>query len=165
MDNKPLMVFTSIFLFSILLTSPMAIAEPKTPDFVPLYQNLPEKTTFSNKVNTHPGPPEFVTDRYIVVFEDGVSPQKVTKAKGLVPDFVYERALNGFAGFLTPAELKDLKNDPRVLHIEQDKIAHITDQTLPTGIDRIDAEPVSSPSSYAGDVTIAILDTGLIIFI
>ena len=156
------MVFSTVFLFSILLTSPLAIAEPKVPDFATFDKKLPEKTTFSNKVNTQPGPPEFIPDRYIVVFEDGVSPQKVSKAKGLVPDFVYDHALNGFAGFLSPAELKDLQNDPRVLHIEQDKIAHISTQTLPTGINRIDAEPVSSPSSYADDdITIAILDTGI----
>jgi hypothetical protein len=166
LHNKQLVALTSVFLFSILLTSPLAIAEPKTPDFGTIHQNLPAKTTFSNVVNTHQGPHELVPNRYIVVFEDGVSPQKVTKAKGLVPDFVYDKALNGFAGNLSPAQLEDLKEDPRVKYIEQDKIAHITEQTIPTGIKRIVAEPESSFSesftSYADeDIEIAILDTGI----
>ena len=112
-------------------------------------------------VFAEPELPEVVPDRYIVVLEDGFSPQNFTKSKGLNPDFVYKHALNGFAINLSPAAIEGLKKDPRISHISQDKIAHITEQTLPTGIDWIDAEPVSSPSSYEGIVTVAVLDTGI----
>ena len=157
LDNKPLMAITTLFLFTILLTSPLAAADPAPPG----PKNLPEKTTFSNEINQNRGPPEFIPNRYIVVLEDGVSPSDVIKARGLVPDFVYSKAVNGFAGVIPPPELEELRKDPRVSFIEQDKIAYVTAQTLPTGIDRIDAEPSSSPISYGGDVTVAILDTGI----
>ena len=109
------------------------------------------------------GGPDFIPGRYIVVLEDGVSPQDVFRGKGVVPEFVYSHALNGFAGPLSPVVIGELKQDPRVLYIEQDQMAYTSVQTLPTGIARIDAEPESSPptSPYAGLVTVAILDTGI----
>ena len=41
--------------------------------------------------------PEFIPGRYIVVLQDGVSPQDVIRGHGVVPDFVYSHALNGFS--------------------------------------------------------------------
>jgi len=107
------------------------------------------------------GGPDFIPGRYIVVLEDGVSPQDVTRGHGVVPDFVYSHALNGFSGQISPVALEELKQDPRVLLIEQDQKAYVSAQILPTGINRVDAEPVSSPSSFAGQVVVAILDTGV----
>jgi subtilisin family serine protease len=106
------------------------------------------------------GGPDFIPGRYIVVLDDGVSPQDVFRGKGIVPDFVYKHALNGFAGPLSPVVVNELKQDSRVLHIEQDQKAYTTAEITPTGIDRIDAEP-SSTTSYAGLVTVAIIDTGI----
>ncbi len=105
--------------------------------------------------------PEFIPGRYIVVLQDGVSPQDVIRGHGVVPDFVYSHALNGFSAPISPKLLDELKQDPRVVHIEQDQKVYAFYQPPPTGIDRIDAEPASSPSSFAGDVTVAIIDTGI----
>lgn len=107
------------------------------------------------------GGPDFIPGRYIVVLEDGVSPSEVARGHGFVPEFVYNHALNGFSGPLSHVALAELKQDSRVLHIEQDQKMYASAQTLPTGIDRIDAEPETSPSSYTGDVTVAIIDTGV----
>ena len=114
----------------------------------------------SSPVSAQMGP-EFIPGRYIVVLQDGVSPQDVIRGHGVVPDFVYSHALNGFSAPISPKLLDELKQDPRVVHIEQDQKVYAFSQTLPTGIDRIDAEPASSPSSFAGDVTVAIIDTGI----
>ena len=104
--------------------------------------------------------PEFIPGRYIVVLQDGVSPQDVTKGHGLVPNFVYDSAINGFAAPISPKILNDLKQDPRVKYIEQDQKVFAFAQTNPTGIERVDAEPVDS-SNLGLAVTIAILDTGI----
>ena len=118
-------------------------------------------TSLPYQVEAQKGGPDVIPGRYIVVLDDGVSPSDVTRGHGVVPDFVYNHALNGFSGPISPVALKELEQDPRVLHIEQDQKMYASVQTLPTGIDRIDAEPESSPSSYAGDVTVAIIDTGV----
>ena len=107
------------------------------------------------------GGPDFIPGRYIVVLEDGVSPSDVARGHGFVPEIVYNHALNGFSAPISPIALSELKQDPRVLHIEQDQKMYASVQTLPTGIDRIDAEPETSLSSYVGDVTVAIIDTGV----
>ncbi|MDH3385220.1 MAG: S8 family serine peptidase [Nitrosopumilus sp.] len=107
------------------------------------------------------GGPDVIPGRYIVILEDGVTPQDVTRGHGVVPDVVYSHALNGFSGPISPVALAKLQQDSRVLHIEQDQKMYVSAQTLPTGIDRIDAEPSSPGYSYAGLVTIAIIDTGI----
>ena len=106
------------------------------------------------------GGPDLIPGRYIVVLEDGVSPQDVTRGHGVVPEFVYSYAINGFAGPISPVALEELKQDPRVLHIEQDQKMYAFAQTPPTGIDRMDAEP-SDDSNLGNAVTIAIIDTGI----
>jgi len=129
---------------SVVLSSPASAQ--KGPEFIP--------------ASAQKGP-DFIPGRYIVVLQDGVSPQDVIRGHGVVPDFVYSHALNGFSAPISPKLLDELKQDPRVVHIEQDQKVYAFSQTLPTGIDRIDAEPASSPSSFAGDVTVAIIDTGI----
>ena len=105
--------------------------------------------------------PEFIPGRYIVVLQDGVSPQDVIRGHGMVPNFVYSHALNGFSAPLSPAALAELKQDSRVKYVEQVQKLSFAVQDIPTGIDRIDAEPGTSTSSYAGDVTVAIIDSGI----
>ena len=119
-------------------------------------------TSLPYQVEAQKGGPDVIPGRYIVVLEDGVSPQDVTRGHGVVPDFVYSHALNGFSGNISPVSLEELKQDPRVLYIEQDQkmYAFDHDQTLPTGINRIDAEP-SDSSNLGSAVTIAVIDTGI----
>ena len=103
--------------------------------------------------------PDSIPGRYIVVLEEGVSPQDVIKTHGAVPDFVYRHALNGFAGPISPVILENLNQDPRVKFVEKDQRVYAFAQTTPTGIDRIDAE--GQLSAGAADVIVAVLDTGI----
>jgi subtilisin family serine protease len=109
--------------------------------------------------------PEFIPGRYIVVLEEGISPEEVIRDKGIVPDHVYSHALNGFAGSFSPKSFEKLKNDPRVDFIQQDQILHMYAQDIPTGIDRIDVDSNSianiDNTDDRVDVDIAILDTGV----
>ena len=140
---KSITFFTLSFIMSILLLS----------------------STFLYEAMAQPGPPEFIPNRYIVVLEDGVSPQDVIRDKGVVPDFVYNHALNGFAGQFSPVSIEKLNQDPRVIFIQQDQKMHIFAHDIPTGIDRMDVETNSIANiDHIDDrvnVDIAILDTGV----
>lgn len=62
--------------------------------------------------------------------------------------------------------LAALDEDPNVLAIEPNRVVGISEQTIPTGVDRIDAEPNSTSSKVnqtggAANATIAIIDTGI----
>ncbi|MFB5614596.1 MAG: S8 family serine peptidase, partial [Candidatus Nitrosomaritimum yanchengensis] len=111
---------------------------------------------------------EKIPDRYIVVLDDGFTPQEVAKAHGLAPQFIFKKALNGFAGTISATAAEKLQDDPRVKYVEQDQIYHITGQQLPTGMDRINLENnplakvdgVDGPGERNGAV-IAVIDTGV----
>lgn len=113
-----------------------------------------------------------IPSRYIVVFFDYVDTDKAAnelKRRFNISDvFRYRHALRGMAVKM-PMQLVDwLAADPRVAYIEQDGVMRTAAQTLPTGINRIDAE--ENPAAHIDgkdvltdriDVDIAILDTGI----
>ena len=113
-----------------------------------------------------PGSPgEVIPGRYIVMVNKDVSPAKVFRSHGLAPSVVYSAAFNGFAGPISPGKLRGLADDPRVTLIEPDRVVRASDQTLPTGVDRVEAD-VREIASIDGideeiDVDIAVIDTGV----
>ncbi|MBM4189038.1 MAG: S8 family peptidase [Gemmatimonadetes bacterium] len=82
----------------------------------------------------------------------------------------YERALQGFAGDLTPAQVRELSADPRVLTVEPDGIMTTTaTQTNPPswGLDRIDQVSLPLSASYTypttgAGVSFYSIDTGVL---
>ncbi|MGI8925154.1 MAG: S8 family serine peptidase [Tepidiformaceae bacterium] len=101
-----------------------------------------------------------VPGRYIVVLRDGVDPAGFARARGHQADVVYEFALNGFAGPLSPRDVARLRADPDVRLIEADGIMTAFD--IPTGVNRIDAEELLAPNGTADlNIDIAIIDTGI----
>jgi len=111
------------------------------------------------------GPP----DRYIVVLKDGVDAGQVASehARGLGAEVrhVYRAALNGYAARVPIARLADLRGDPRVAYVEADGTATASAQTLPWGINRIDADVSSTlagnGSGVVGSVNAYIIDSGI----
>src|SRR5215210_8108589 len=94
-------------------------------------------------------------ERYIVVLDEGVSdPGRAADAMarryGLGVGFVYGHALKGFSATIPEARLEAVRSEGRVAYVEHDRTAHATAQTLPWGIDRIDAD---QSSALAGDGT------------
>jgi subtilisin len=78
----------------------------------------------------------------------------------------YTACLRGFAARMSDAAAAALAKNPNVERIERDGIATIDAQTLPTGINRIDADlsPTASITTTGGDLTgvqIYIIDTGI----
>ena len=100
--------------------------------------------------------------RYIVVLRDGASPPAVARehaAKyGAAVSHVYVAALHGYAATIPDARLAALKADPRVEFVSADREVHATAQTLPTGVDRIDADV--TPTGNLSGPAVAVIDTG-----
>ena len=109
-----------------------------------------------------------IPGRFIVTVRDGVSPAAVASEHGVRPDFVYEAALNGFAGPMSDLARNGLLRDARVLRVEQDGTmeAFTTQSNAPWGLDRIDQRnlPLSTTFTYnntGSGVTAYIIDTGI----
>lgn len=107
---------------------------------------------------------------FIVVFKSSVSraaPVAAEQAARHGGDirFVYESALKGYAGVFPEARVAALLADDRVAYVEADSVMTISAQTLPWGIDKVDAD---QSSTVAGDgsgaisnVNVYVIDTGV----
>ena len=114
---------------------------------------------------------DVIPDSYIVVLNDDVSdPAAIASQLAQLHSFevthVYRNALKGFAA-RAPSGLdlsSVLSNDPNVEFVAQDRVLKASAQTLPTGIDRVEADQSSTNAgdgSGAVDADIAIIDTGI----
>jgi subtilisin len=112
-----------------------------------------------------------VPGSYIVVLDDahpGVVAQEHAQQYGVGVDRVYRFALQGYAARMTDRAATAIARDPRVVRVEPETVESIQQQTLPTGIDRIDADrnPTITTSGDASKaikvkVPVAIIDTGI----
>ena len=91
--------------------------------------------------------------------------QALERRDGFRAEHVFSRAIRGFAARLTARQIADLRVDPNVAFIEPDGEMAIVAQTLPWGIDKIDAD---ASSTMAGDgsgtvtnVNVYVIDTGV----
>jgi subtilisin family serine protease len=108
-------------------------------------------------------PPGVIPDQYIVVLRDTVArpadvARELGRRHGFAPLHVYEHALKGFAARIPAAALPAIARDPRVDFISEDREVVAFAETLPTGVDRINADgrPVNGVP-----VHVAVLDTGI----
>jgi subtilisin family serine protease len=93
------------------------------------------------------------------------SVQMMEIAHGFVTDHVYSHAMRGFAARVTARQLAALRHDPRVAFVEADAVWTRLVQTLPWGIDRVDADQSSqragNRSGAVTNVTVYVIDTGV----
>lgn len=116
-------------------------------------------------------------DSYIVVFKDSLSVLDVKrevsgleKRLSVVPDFVYTRAIKGFAARLSPDALADLRRNPMVDFIEKDQVVTLNSTVFSPsswGLDRIDQAnlPLSYSFTYNNTgygVKAYVIDTGIL---
>jgi subtilisin family serine protease len=114
---------------------------------------------------------DVIQDRYIVVLKDGVSqaPERVAEDQarrlGLEISQTYRHALKGYAARIPAERLDDVRADPSVAYVEPDKLVKTAEQTLPYGIDLIDADVSSTAAgNHEGEVSgvnAYIIDTGI----
>ena len=109
-------------------------------------------------------------DRYIVVLKDNVpDPGAVARdherGRGAAVDNVYRRAIKGYSAAIPAGQVDDVRRDSRVRYVERDGTMTAGAQTLPWGIDRVDAD---ASSARAGDgagavsgVTAYVIDSGI----
>ncbi|MEV4424303.1 S8 family serine peptidase [Streptomyces sp. R-07] len=108
--------------------------------------------------------------RYVIVLKDSARGRLDTVVRGHGRDhgvrvgFRYSHALVGYSAVVPESQVAALRADPNVKAVAPDLPVHATQQVLPTGVDRIQAD-VSSTASGNGtgavDTAVAILDTGI----
>jgi aqualysin 1 len=80
-------------------------------------------------------------------------------------EHVYSSALRGFAAKLSAEQILTLQQDPQIAYVEADGIVHTMAQTLPWGIDRVDADISSTKagdgSGAVNNVNVYVIDTGI----
>jgi subtilisin family serine protease len=108
--------------------------------------------------------------RYIVVFDNSVSEpgqtaNAVARRHGLGVGFVYGHALKGFSTVIPDERLAAVHADERVEYVEPDKTYAAAAQTLPWGINRVDADTSSTRagngSGSVSNVNAYIIDSGI----
>src|SRR5450756_1528764 len=108
-------------------------------------------------------------DRYIVLFREGSDVDgaigRLSRRVGIRPDHAYRHAVRGFSAHLDARQLAEVEADPSVALVEADRVVQLEAQTLPTGVDRVDAD-LSPAAQINGldervDADIAIIDTGI----
>ena len=115
------------------------------------------------------GPGQAVPNQYIVLFDRGLpdaaaAAQGLAQAHGLTLRHVYGTAVKGFVGTIPPGRLDAVRADPRVVLVEVERAYELDVQdvqTLPTGIDRIEADKNPEANGVTVDLHVGMLDSGI----
>jgi len=103
------------------------------------------------------------SDSVIVVLRDGVDADHTAAqhgaSYGAQVSHVYRSALRGYAAHIPASARRAIAGDPRVAFISEDREVWATD-TVPTGVDRIDADLSSKFAQNNGGPAVAVIDTG-----
>src|SRR5215213_7124479 len=76
----------------------------------------------------------------IIEVARGANPQAVARALGVVPSHVYSEVFQGFAAELPVGAVRAAERQRGVVKIWPDLPVEAFAQTLPTGVDRVDAD-------------------------
>jgi subtilisin family serine protease len=108
-------------------------------------------------------------DRYIVVLKNAVDSTAVANLHaaryGASVENVWSSALHGYSAVIPNERVAALRADENVAYVELDGIATATAQTLPWGVDKIDADTSSTlagnGSGAITNVDAYVIDTGI----
>ena len=108
-------------------------------------------------------------DGYIVVLKDNADSGAVADQHrgryGAQLKHVYRHALRGYAATIPNARVDEVRRDQRVDYVERDQTAHAVAQTLPWGIDKVDADTSSTlagnGSGAVSNVNAYVIDSGI----
>ena len=138
---------------------------------------------------------DVIPDQYIVVFKDkikdaDIESESISRANKLEKIHTYNHAIKGFTARMNEADVEEIRNDPRVDFIIEDRAVYISEsssnsaddeefssekipsfgsyrktsapsqpaQTIPTGVDRLNAENLLNKGT---GVSVAVIDTGI----
>ena len=112
--------------------------------------------------------PDRIAGQYIVVLKDGAAvPTATSTAEHMVGasvDHVYRSSVHGFSAHMSQAQAARVAQLPGVQFVQADERVEATAQTVPTGINRANAD--ASPTAAIDgtdqrvDVDVAVIDTG-----
>jgi subtilisin len=110
-----------------------------------------------------------IAGSYIVVLEDGTSARNVSadhaRRFGAEIENIYRSALTGYSARMSASQVERVAADTRVAWIQLDRTVHAAAQSLPTGVNRVDAELSPTAAINGADqrvnVDVAVLDTGV----
>jgi len=90
--------------------------------------------------------------------------QQLERGHGFRADHVFSSTIRGFSARLNLRQMQALENNPLVAYLEPDEPMFASAQTLPWGINRIDADSSSTQagngSGAVSNVNVYIIDTG-----
>ena len=106
--------------------------------------------------------------RHIVVLKDGVSPDAVAaehgRKYGASVTHVYSAALTGYAASFPDSKIAAISKDSRVAFVSEDREVTASAQTVPSGVDRMEADLGSQAAGNGtgalSGVSVAVIDTG-----
>ena len=109
------------------------------------------------------------SDRFIVVLENSAGPGKVADAldarAGVNVGHVYRHALRGFSAQMPESRAAALEQQSRVDYVQRDRKVSIQSQTLPTGVNRVEADASPTADIDGTDervnADVAVIDTGV----
>jgi subtilisin len=133
-------------------SSPTSIS-PKSPDRSNTESTIDTTRSIISEITSQKEKPEFIPNQYIAILKQNSSidaqslAQEKEKEGAEILD-TYNNAIKGFVFRISNDTaiqgnvnvLNTLQQDNRIQSIEQDQKVHIFSQTLPTGVDRIDAD-------------------------
>jgi len=167
--------FAGLIALLLLALSAVGIAQQQRGVSVPVIVVFEEATDFRGFENSYRADERAQDNPAAWSYQDrGVAGfvQDLERGRGFRADFVYSRALKGFAARLSAQQIADLENDPRVAYVELDGPVSIDQrgkpggggggggsapQQTPWGISKINAAsnaPVTNVNAY-------IIDTGV----
>jgi len=113
---------------------------------------------------------QIIPGQYIVVFKSGKYPNRpmaaarvndLQKTLGFTAKHTYGTVLQGFAATLTQDQLNKLKTNPDVAYIEPNRTVHAVGQTVPWGINRVNAPAAHSRGVKGSGAKVGVIDTGI----
>ncbi len=100
--------------------------------------------------------------RVIVVFKDRPNSDDIAHIKkcgGKIKRHLW--LVNGEAVEIPANAIEKLKKNPRIKYVEKDVRVHTLQETLPWGVDRIDADVVWAYGNKGAGVNVCVIDTGI----
>jgi len=100
--------------------------------------------------------------KVLIGFKEKPGPAEQALVKGLGGKIKYTyHIIPAIAASVPEVAIDALRENPNITHVELDGKVFAIGQTLPWGVDRIDAEVVHTSGNKGGGVNVAILDTGI----
>ncbi|MGB2727362.1 MAG: S8 family serine peptidase [Halobacteriota archaeon] len=100
--------------------------------------------------------------RVIIGFEDKPSQADKDMIRGCGGDIKHSYTIiDAIAAKLPEQAIDKIEKNPRVAYVEMDAKVHALGETLPWGVDRIDAEIVHADNNKGMGVKVAIIDSGI----